>query len=80
MDLIEEIEYEIGKLSSDAYRKEQKIWAEPKQLKNINKLFSRARNMKAESALDFTRVVNDVASRDSRISQLASELYRVAQK
>ena len=80
MDVLTEIEYEIDKLSSCTYRDEQGIWAEPKQLMNMKKLFSRARNMKVESVLDFTRAVSDLASRESKISQLALELYKISKK
>ena len=71
-----EIDREISHLAeSSEYRREQKVWAEESQLKNMRRMATKARSLLPKDALDLIRVVSDSASLTSKILILAEKLF-----
>jgi len=75
--MLSEIESELARLAVSAdYRRTQKVLAEGAQFKNMKRALARCGSMSTKAALDFSRVVSDSASLDSRILQLAEQLVK----
>jgi len=72
--LIDEIRSELDRLSVRSYAERQSIYADPKQLRHLRQLLSRAAALQAEGVADFSRCVYDMAPGSSRLAQLTSEL------
>jgi hypothetical protein len=74
---ITQIENELTRLSSsESYRRDQKVWAEEVQMKNMKRLAAKARSLAHKDALNFVRVVADSASLTSEILILAERLVK----
>ncbi len=72
-----EIDQEIARLAaSSEYRREQKVWAEEPQLKNMKRMAAKARSLSDKDVQDLVRVVSDSASLTSRILKLSEQLVR----
>ena len=73
--IIKEIENEIMLLHNADYRKQQNVWAEDKQLKNIQRLLKRINIKQKTTVADFCRVMYDSASTTSKIAKLSECLF-----
>ncbi|SHI60624.1 hypothetical protein SAMN02745181_0485 [Rubritalea squalenifaciens DSM 18772] len=79
MGLVDEVRAELNRLNLEEHRSQQGIWATPKQMKHLTKLFAKlfakAASLNQVAVADFSRCVNDIAPLDSSISKLAEKLY-----
>ncbi|MBP9022916.1 MAG: hypothetical protein KBH06_06920 [Spirochaetes bacterium] len=76
-EIVQRIENEISMLYDTNYRREEKVWANEKQIKHIEKLWNRAKNLKSDEIKVLSRYVLDVCSLDSKLSKNISELYQI---
>ena len=75
-DIVSEIRYELDKLASSRYRKEQGIYAEEKQLRLLRQLLNQIHNnCDIRKIEDFCRVADDCSPSDSILSNLSDLLY-----
>lgn len=74
IELIQELQIELIRLENPSYRREQQVWAEDKQLKNIRHHLHSCMNGVGKIG-DFCRLVSDCAPTNARISILAGQLY-----
>ena len=76
-EIVQRIENEISMLYDTNYRREEKVWANEKQIKHIEKLWNRAKNLKSDETKVLSRYVLDMCSLASKLSKNISELYQI---
>lgn len=75
-EIITAIGSELDKLGRTDYRVSEDVPVGEKQLKKLRSLFSKFNSVGSSAVSDFSRCVNDVASPNSRISQLVAQLHQ----
>ena len=75
-ELITAIGSELDKLGRSEYRVSEDVPVGEKQLKKLRSLYSKLNSVGSSAISDFARCVNDVASPNSRISQLVVLLHQ----
>ena len=74
--IVVKLQRELEKLGGSAYREEQDVWMDSKQLRHLRKLLAKAVTKRKEEVSDFARCVNDVAGPTSKLSELTVVFYR----
>ena len=76
MNRHEAIKEELAKLRDPAYRQEQGVWADEKQLRHLMSLLGRVRSSTAwEPVADLSRMIADSAPCGSNLMRLSEGLY-----